>query len=79
VDAAEVLEAAEGVLDEVTAAITFLVVADGALAAAPAGDGGNGASVAERAPQLVGIVAFVGPDVFTIPRSIRSALRIADM
>jgi hypothetical protein len=36
VDAAEVLEAAEGVLDEVTTAITFLVVADGALAAAPA-------------------------------------------
>jgi hypothetical protein len=50
VDAAEVLEAAEGVLDEVTAAITFLVVADGALAAAPAEDDGNGASVAERAP-----------------------------
>jgi hypothetical protein len=55
VDAAEVLEAAEGVLDldEVTAAITFFVVADGALAAAPAGDDGNGASVAERAPLLV--------------------------
>src|SRR5260370_20724966 len=60
VDAAEVLEAAEGVLDEVSAAITFLIVADGALAAAAAGDDGNGASVAERAPQLVGIVAFVG-------------------
>jgi hypothetical protein len=42
VDAAEVLEAAEGVLDEVTAAMTFLVIADGALAAAPAGDDGNG-------------------------------------
>src|SRR5262245_25731883 len=41
VDAAEVLEAAEGVLDEVAAAITFLVVADGVLATAPAGDDGN--------------------------------------
>jgi hypothetical protein len=34
VDTAEVLEGAEGVLDEVTAAITFIVVADGALAVA---------------------------------------------
>jgi len=33
VDAAEVLEAAEGVLDEVSAATTFLIVVDGALAA----------------------------------------------
>ena len=45
-DAAEVLEAAEGVLDEVMAAIPFLVVADGALATAPAEDDRN-ASVAE--------------------------------
>ena len=51
---AEVLEAAAGVLDEVTAATAFLVVADDPLAAAPAGDDGNGAGVAERAPQLVG-------------------------
>jgi hypothetical protein len=48
-DTAEVLEAAEGVLDEVTAAITFLVVADGALAAAPAGITGTApASRSER-------------------------------
>jgi hypothetical protein len=66
VDAAEVLEAAEGVLDEVSAAITFLIVADGALAAAPAGDDGNGASVAERAPQPVGIVAL-SPSTSLLP------------
>ena len=59
VDAAEVLEAAEGLLDEVTVAITFPVVADGACGGAN-WDEGNGASVAERAPTLVRIVAFVG-------------------
>jgi hypothetical protein len=53
VDAAEVLEAAEGDLDEVAAAITFLIVADGALAFAPARDDGNSGNIAERAAQRI--------------------------
>ena len=48
-DAAEVLEAAEGVLDQVPVAIAALVVMDGPLAAPSAGDHGNDALVAQEA------------------------------
>jgi hypothetical protein len=40
--------------------VALLVVADGALAVAPARDDGNGAGVADRAAQAVGVVTLVG-------------------
>ena len=44
--AAEILEAAEGVLDEMAAAVAQLVVADGPFAIASAGNDRNGAGIA---------------------------------
>lgn len=62
-DTAEVLETAEGVLDQVAATVPVLVVADGAFAVASTGDDRNGSSVAKRAAQQVGIIALVGEQV----------------
>lgn len=66
-DAAELLEAAEGVLDEVVSGVALLVIADGAFAVAPAGDDGRGAGIPSQAAQTVGVVAFVAEQVAHAP------------
>ena len=62
-DAAEVLDPAEGILDEVAPAVALLIIVDGALAIAPAGDDRTGAILAQGLAQAVGIVAFVAKQV----------------
>lgn len=56
-DALEILETAEGVLNEVTPPISLLIVADRPFAVATAGDDRRGPGFAQRAAQLVGVVA----------------------
>ncbi len=63
-DASEVLEAAEGVLDEVAFTVAVLVEDDGLLAIGPAGDHRLGAVLAEILAQVVGVVALVAEEVF---------------
>jgi len=57
--AAQVLEPAEGVLDQVATTVALLVIADDALAVATAWDDGDSAGVTKRAAQPGGIVALV--------------------
>ena len=58
-DAAEVLQAATSVLDEVAAAVSLFVVANGSLRVAASRNDGNGTCLPEGTAQAVGIVAFV--------------------
>lgn len=62
-DMAEVLQAAEGVLNQLRFAISLCVVANGALAVAALGHDGGHACLTERTVQAVGIVAFVTEQV----------------
>jgi hypothetical protein len=62
-DAAEVFQAAEGILDEVAAAVSLFVVANGSLPVAASRNDGDGARLTERAAQAIGIVAFVAEQV----------------
>lgn len=59
----KVLEAAEGVLDQVATLVAFAVIADRALAARSSGDDGHGPGLAQRAPERVSIIAFVAENV----------------
>jgi hypothetical protein len=58
-DAPEVLEAAEGFFDEVTALVALGVVANDALAIRAAGNDRDDCALAQMFPQAVGIVSFV--------------------
>ena len=81
-DAPEVLEAAEGVLDEVSCAIALLVVADRAFAVAPARNDGCRPGVAERAAQSIGVIALVGQHVAHAPGPLEESgcgLHVADV
>ena len=62
-DATEVLEPAEGVLDQVAIAVSASVVGDLPLARDPAWNDRHGAGLTERAAQAIGVVALVGQDV----------------
>lgn len=62
--------------------IPLLIVADDALATAPAGDDGTGAVLTQRFAQTVGIVAFVAEQVAHTARAFeqrRGSLHIADI
>lgn len=46
-----------------SASVALLIVADGALSIAPAGDNGAGAVLAQGLAQAVGIIAFVAEEI----------------
>ena len=62
-DAAEVLEPAEGILDEMALLVAGSVVANGRCPRAAARDDRNRSSFTDRIAQSVGIVALIGNDV----------------
>jgi hypothetical protein len=72
VGAAEIFQAAEGVLDEVAAGAALLVVPDGALAVAATKDDRRGADVASQAPQATGIMPLAAEQVDMRPTCSRS-------
>src|SRR4030095_4753407 len=62
-DAAEILEPAEGVLDQVTVPVAAFVVGDRAFARHAPGDDRDGVGPADGSPQSVGVVPLVGEHV----------------
>ena len=62
-DAAEILEAAEGVFDQMTLLVAGFVVSDFAFAIGPARDHRNGSGFAKAFAQGVGVIAFVGDQI----------------
>jgi len=75
----EVLEAAEGILDKVAAAVAILVVMDGAFAVAATGDDRNSACITQRAPQLVDIIALISQHVAHAPGALEKRWRGFDV
>jgi hypothetical protein len=59
----EVLEPAEGVLDEVSVAIAGTIMANRSFAAGAAKDHGHGAGLSNGSAPRIGLVSLVGEDV----------------
>ena len=81
-NATEILDPAEGIFDEMAAAVTLLIVSDCAFAVAATGNDGAGAKVAQGLAQAVGIVALVAEQVSHTPRAFeqrRRGLYVADI
>ena len=78
-DAAEVLEASEHALDDVSAAIAFAVEGVGLLAVRPVGDDGLDPTALQPGPPMVGIVALVGQKVSGIRQMIGKHDRTGDV
>ena len=62
-DAAEVLQAAEGVLDQVATPVSLPIVTDRAVAVATTGDDRDGSGLTQRAAQAVRVIALVAEQV----------------
>ncbi len=63
-DTPEILEPAEAALDDVAVFISLLVVADLLFAVGFAWDDGLDAALLEESPDRIGIIAFVGEELF---------------
>lgn len=81
-NAAEILNSAESVLDEMPATVALLIEADGALAVSSAGKEGTSALLAQNLAQAVGGVAFAAKKVAHTARAFeqrRCSLYFADI
>ena len=76
---AEVLEAAERVLDQVAAAVAPPVMADGPFAVAAAGNDRSGALCTQRAAERIRVVSLVGDQVAHGPGAFEQGGRDGDV
>ena len=62
-DAAEVLDATEGVFDQVAVSVSPRVIGDGALSVAASRNDGHDRDAAQHLAQRIGVISLVGEDV----------------